>query len=147
MQSHCGYFKGVLVTVGDGHAAGYHVGIPDGFHLSMERFWHVVSNQHSCSHQPCPPCTRHTSWWCRQTGCRGRWGRTPPPAQSWRRTWRWSPRCQRRRRWLGCSFAAPPISPPSAGLRCTCAEGSRSQAWPGEPLWWLVATLAHRILW
>lgn len=55
MQSHCRYFNGVLVTVGDGHATGYHVGVPNGFHLNMERFWHVVSNQHSCSDQPGSP--------------------------------------------------------------------------------------------
>lgn len=38
MQSHCGYFNGVLVTVGDGHTAGHHVGVADGFHLDTESF-------------------------------------------------------------------------------------------------------------
>lgn len=66
------------------------------------------------------PCRRRTSWWCRRTGCRGRWGTSPPPSQSWRRTWRWSRRCRRRRWSRRRSSAAPLISPPSADLRCTC---------------------------
>lgn len=155
MQSHCSYFNSMHVTVGDGHAAGDHVGVPDGFHLDMQRFRRVVLNRHGCGEQTllnlCSPCTRRTSWWCHQTGCRGRWGRTPPPAQSWRHTWRWSPRCQRRRWWRGCSFAAPPIYPPSAALRCTCAGGggggaARRREQGGHP-GGIFPSLSHQIPW
>lgn len=91
----------------------------------------------------CSPCKRRTSWWCRQRGCRGRWGTLPPPSQSWRSTWRWSPQYQRRRSSLRRSFAAPLISLPSADLQCTYGEWSTDEVRGGV----MEANLSYWSLW